>query len=110
MIAKPVINAGVPGDTTASALKRLQRDVLSRSPDMVLVTLGGNDLKNGVVKDIAFENLKRIVESIQGQGARVIIGGLKFPLRDRRGFISHKQMRNIFHFITKCQDQKNQQN
>ena len=83
MIAKPVINAGVPGDTTARALKRLQRDVLSRSPDMVLVTLGGNDLKNGVAKDIAFKNLKRIVESIQGQGARVIIGGLKFPLRDR---------------------------
>jgi len=83
MIAKPVINAGVPGDTTAKALKRLQRDVLSRSPDMVLITLGGNDLKNGVAKDTAFKNLKRIVESIQGQGARVIIGGLKFPLRDR---------------------------
>jgi len=83
MILKPVINAGAPGDTTASALTRLQRDVLSRSPDMVLITLGGNDLKNGVAKDIAFKNLKRIVESIQGQGARVIIGGLKFPLRDR---------------------------
>ena len=83
MILKPVINAGAPGDTTASALTRLQRDVLSRSPDMVLITLGGNDLKNGVAKDVAFKNLKRIVESIQGQGARVIIGGLRFPLRDR---------------------------
>jgi acyl-CoA thioesterase-1 len=83
MILKPVINAGVPGDTTASALTRLQRDVLSRSPDVVLITLGGNDLKNGVAKDIAFKNLKRIVETIQGQGARVIIGGLRFPLRDR---------------------------
>ena len=83
MIAKPITNAGVPGDTTARALKRLQRDVSSRSPDMVLITLGGNDLKNGVAKDIAFKNLKRIVESIQGQGARVIIGGLKFPMRDR---------------------------
>ena len=83
MILKPVINAGAPGDTTASALTRLQRDVLSRSPDMVLITLGGNDLKNGVAKDVAFKNLKRIVKSIQGQGARVIIGGLKFPLRDR---------------------------
>ena len=78
-----MINAGVPGNTTAGALKRLQRDVLSRSPDMVLITLGGNDLKNGVAKNIAFKNLKRIVESVQGQGARVIIGGLKFPLRDR---------------------------
>ncbi len=83
MILKPVINAGAPGDTTASALTRLQRDVLSKSPDMVLITLGGNDLKNGVAKDVAFKNLKRIVKSIQGQGARVVIGGLRFPLRDR---------------------------
>ena len=83
MILKPVINAGAPGDTTASALTRLQRDVLSRSPDMVLITLGGNDLKNGIAKDIAFENLKRIVKSIQERGARVIIGGFRFPLRDR---------------------------
>lgn len=83
MISKPVINAGVPGDTTASALTRLQRDVLSRSPDMVLITLGGNDLKNGVAKEVAFKNFMRIVKSIQGQGARVVIGGLKFPLRDR---------------------------
>ena len=83
MIARPVINAGVPGDTTASALQRLERDVLSQAPDVVLITLGGNDLKNGITKDIAFENLKLIVEAIQKQGARVIIGGLKFPLRDR---------------------------
>jgi acyl-CoA thioesterase-1 len=83
MIAKPVINAGVPGDTTARALKRLQQDVLARSPDLVLITLGGNDLKNGVAKDTAFNNLQHIVESILGQGGGVIVGGLKFPLRDR---------------------------
>jgi len=83
MITKPVINAGVPGDTTAGAVKRLDSDVLARSPDLVLITLGGNDLKNGVAKKIAFKNLKIIVESIQSRGARVIIGGLKFPLRDR---------------------------
>jgi len=38
MISRPVINAGVPGDTTARALQRLERDVLSYSPDLVLVT------------------------------------------------------------------------
>ena len=83
MIARPVINAGVPGDTTTRALKRLEQDVLSKSPDLVLITLGGNDLKNGIAKDVAFKNLKMFVESIQGQGARVVIGGLKIPLRDR---------------------------
>jgi lysophospholipase L1-like esterase len=83
MISKPVINAGVPGDTTAGALQRLEEDVLSKSPDIVLITLGGNDLKNGVSKKTAFANLRSIVTSIQNIGGRVIIGGLKFPLRDR---------------------------
>jgi len=83
MINKPVIKAGVPGDTTAWALRRLKRDVLSKKPDVVLITLGGNDLKNGVSKDITFSNLKKIVETIQKRGAKVIIGGLKFLNKDR---------------------------
>jgi lysophospholipase L1-like esterase len=83
MIGKPVINEGLPGDTTTSALRRLNRDVLSKSPDLVLITLGGNDLKNGVSKDIAFDNLKQMVQAIHQQGAKIIIGGLRFPAMDR---------------------------
>lgn len=89
MISRPVINAGVPGDTTARALKRLEKDVLANSPDIVLITLGGNDLKNGIDADVAFKNLEMIVNLIHNQGARVIIGGLSIPFRDRgygRGF------------------------
>ena len=83
MLGKPVINQGVPGDTTASALGRLYRDVLSKNPAVVLITLGGNDLKNGLSRDFTFDNLKLIVESIQERGAKVIIGGLKIPDVDR---------------------------
>ena len=83
LIGRPVVNAGVPGDTTGRALRRLDRDVISKNPGLVLITLGGNDLKNGVSRDTAFSNLKQIVESIQDSGAGVIIGGLKFPIRDR---------------------------
>lgn len=83
IIGRQVINKGLPGDTTASALLRLKSDVLSKRPDIVLITLGGNDLKNGVSREIAFGNLKQIVQTIQKQGARVIIGGLSFPGMDR---------------------------
>ena len=83
MIDKTVINKGVPGDTTTSALERMNRDVLSKNPDIVLITLGGNDLKNGVSVDVAFGNLKHIVQTIQKQGTKVIIGGLRFPGIDR---------------------------
>jgi acyl-CoA thioesterase I len=81
MISRPVLNKGVPGDTTARALARLDQDILS--PRIVLITLGGNDLKNGVPKDMAFRNLKRITESIQAKGALVIIGGIDLPIGGR---------------------------
>ena len=83
MIAYPVINSGIPGDTTAMALQRLDRDVLSKSPRIVLITLGGNDLKNGVDKKTAFKNLQAIVEAIQAQDALVVIGGIKLLFWDR---------------------------
>ena len=83
LIDNAVINRGIPGDTTRTALRRLKRDVLSLDPDIVLITLGGNDLKNGIPKEVAFRNLKQIVQTLQRQGAQVIIGGLKLPGMDR---------------------------
>ncbi len=83
MIGQPVINAGVPGDTTTRALERLEEDVLSQSPRIVLITLGGNDLKNGVRKDVAFRNLKTIIKAIQAEGGLVILGGVKFIILDK---------------------------
>jgi len=83
MISKPILNKGVPGDTTAKALTRLEQDVLSQSPRIVLITLGGNDLKNGVPKDAAFQNLESIIESIQALGALVLVGGIDLPIGGR---------------------------
>ena len=83
MLSQPIINAGVPGDTTATALARLHNDVLSQSPRIVLITLGGNDLKNRVAKDKTFANLKKIIQSIQDQGALVIVGGIDIPFYGR---------------------------
>ncbi len=83
MLGQTVINAGIPGDTSARALQRLERDVLSQSPRIVLITLGGNDLKNGLDKKTAFKNLKEIVEAIQAKGALVVIGGIKLLFWDR---------------------------
>lgn len=83
MIVKPIINAGVPGDTTATAIARLEEDVLSKSPRIVLITLGGNDLKNGISKKNANQNLRNIIVSIQNQGALVIVGGISIPIWGR---------------------------
>lgn len=83
LIGLEVINAGIPGDTTTDALMRLERDVLSQSPRIVLITLGGNDLKNRVQAEEAFDNLKIIIEAIQERGALIVMGGIDIPLFGR---------------------------
>ena len=39
----PVINAGISGDTSSGGLARVERDVLSKDPQIVIILLGGND-------------------------------------------------------------------
>jgi len=43
-VKAPVINAGVSGDSTTEALCRIQKDVLSRNPQAVIIFLGINDI------------------------------------------------------------------
>ena len=80
LTGREVVNAGVPGDTTALALERLERDVLSQRPGYVLLTLGGNDLRQRVPGREIEANLRRIVRSCQDVGALVVIGGIRVPL------------------------------
>ena len=54
----PILNAGRSGDTTASALARLDEAVLTRRPRVVLVLVGGNDLLRRVPPEETIENLE----------------------------------------------------
>lgn len=68
-----VINAGVDGDETEDALKRLDADVLAKDPSMVIVLLGGNDFLDRVPRKRTFENLDEIIRRIQTKGVRVVL-------------------------------------
>ena len=73
----PIINAGRGGDTTQSALQRLERDVLSQNPRIVLVLLGGNDALGRVAKEDVQRNLSVIIDRITGAGAAVLLLGVR---------------------------------
>ncbi len=75
-----IINSGVSGNTTAGGPARLEEDVLAFEPDVVLITLGGNDLKNRVSVETARANLLNIVQRIQAAGTMVVLGGIDIPL------------------------------
>jgi acyl-CoA thioesterase-1 len=71
-----IVNAGRSGDTTASALSRLQSDVIARQPDVVMVLIGGNDLLQGVPLTQRVANITSIAQQIRNTGAAVILVGL----------------------------------
>ena len=75
-VGVPIVNAGRSGDTTGSALARLDSAVLSRNPRIVIVVLGGNDVLRRVPHEETFANLDAIVGRIRGRGAAVILVGL----------------------------------
>lgn len=83
LIGLPVINQGHPGDTTADGLLRLEKDVLNNYPRIVLITLGGNDLRKRLGKTEAFANLEKIIRAIQAKGALVIVGEIRIPFISR---------------------------
>lgn len=74
-----VVNAGVSGDTTESAIARIERDVLSGDPRIVIVGLGGNDFLRGSSLGETEKNLRSIVKQIQAAGAAVVVLGFEFP-------------------------------
>ena len=79
LLGEPVLNAGVSGDTTESALARLDDAVLTRDPRIVIVGLGGNDFLGGVPVATTEANLREIVRKIEGAGAMVVLLGFRFP-------------------------------
>lgn len=74
-----IINAGVSGDTTESALKRLEREIVDVNPRIVIVGLGGNDYLQSVPIGRTESNLRKIIRIIQNEGAIVVLLGFRFP-------------------------------
>ena len=70
-----IVNKGVSGNTTADGLARLEQDVLTQEPRVVLVCLGGNDMLRRLSPEVQFANLRQTIERIQAQGALVILIG-----------------------------------
>jgi len=73
LVKLPVINAGVDGDTSFAALKRLDQDVLSKHPRLVIVEFCGNDFLKKIPRENTVENLAQIIERIQEKGAMVAL-------------------------------------
>jgi len=69
----PFVNAGVPGDTMAAGLARLERDVLPHRPRLTVVEFGGNDFLRRVPVEETLRHLEAIVSGLIREGMMVAV-------------------------------------
>jgi acyl-CoA thioesterase-1 len=72
-VSIPVINAGISGDTTSLALARINNDVLSKNPLIVIVELGANDVFRGVLLNSTKDNLQGIIDLLDDKNRKIYI-------------------------------------
>lgn len=68
-----VINAGVSGNTSAQALDRLPALLDEHQPQLVLVTLGGNDMLRKQPQAQTVANLGSMLDMVKANGARAVL-------------------------------------
>jgi lysophospholipase L1-like esterase len=79
LTGRTVVNAGVPGDTTASALERLPDVLAEHKPRLVLLCLGGNDMLRKQPAATTENNLRLLVQTIRASGAEVMLIAVPEP-------------------------------
>jgi acyl-CoA thioesterase-1 len=76
-----VVNAGLSGDTTATALNRLPKllSSLKAKPDLAIVELGANDLLRGIPNAATRANLDAIIVDLARIGIPVLLARMEAP-------------------------------
>ena len=73
-----VLNSGITGATTASAMGRVKW-VFKSKPDLLLLILGANDGLRGLKVEESEKNLSLAIELSQKEKVPVVLGGLYMP-------------------------------
>lgn len=73
-----IVNAGVSGDTTTSAMARLDWSI-PEGTDGVIMELGANDALRGVDPELSANNLRLMLQKLQARGIPVLLAGMMAP-------------------------------
>lgn len=79
LIDRKVVRAGVPGETTAGGLERLESVLDEHRPALVILCLGGNDMLGKRGDEEIKDNLRKIIQAIRGRGISVVLFGVPRP-------------------------------
>lgn len=74
-----VVNAGIPGHTSAQALERLPGLLADHQPALVIVSIGGNDLLRRQDETALRDNLRRTLAAVREAGAQALLVAVPRP-------------------------------
>jgi acyl-CoA hydrolase len=74
-----VVNAGVPGNTSAQARERLPQLLAEHAPKLVLLSIGGNDLLRQIPEAETRANLNAMLGEIRVGGAQPVLIAVPRP-------------------------------
>ena len=79
LIGRRVINAGVPGEVTASGLSRLPEILEREKPALLILCHGGNDLLRGMSEQQAADNIRAMIRIAKQKGIVVVMIAVPSP-------------------------------
>lgn len=96
-----VVDAGVSGDTTAGAMRRLEW-ALEGDVRLLIVALGGNDGLRGLPVEQMKGNLKGIITTAEARGVAVLLAGMEAPPNYGQAYAD--AFRNVFFDLAREHD------
>ena len=89
LLGRETLNRGRNGETSETALERLDEDVLRQAPSVVIITLGGNDMLRRVPIETTVHSLREVFERSIAAGAMVVYLPIHPP------FVSDERMDHV---------------
>ena len=95
-----VINAGLSGETSAGAVRRI--DWVLRSPaDLVVIEVGANDALRGLPPDAARANLERVIAAVKAKQPRARVALIQMEAPPNYGVAYTRSFRSVYADVAK---------